>query len=104
MIFIDKTTAINFRHSRIDNPGEIKGFTKKMSMATFPLMQSRRTECEILQLVPNDEPLVMGYGESLCHPFDNFNKEIGRKNALERAIRHLDRNMRKQIWTAYLNR
>jgi len=104
MIYIDKTTAINFRHSRVDNPDGVKAPNKRLSESKDSLMKSRRTECEILQILPDQEPLVMGYGESLCHPNDNFNKEFGRKNALARAISKMARQDRTVIWNAYFNR
>lgn len=48
--------------------------------------------------------LLIGDGESNCHPSDNFCKETGRKIALERAVARLDRDTRREIWRLYFDR
>lgn len=40
-------------------------------------------------------------GVAVCHPNDPFCRATGRKIALARAIKHLDREIRTQIWKAY---
>lgn len=49
---------------------------------------------------------VIDAGEIHCgiaylHPNDRYCKATGRKIALARAIEHLERGMRTQIWKAY---
>jgi len=39
-----------------------------------------------------------------CSPKDNFCKETGRKISLTRAIAHLPKEERTQIWKDYFNR
>ena len=41
---------------------------------------------------------------AVCSESDNFNKEVGRKLALRRAIRPFPRGSRSQIWRAYHQR
>lgn len=43
-------------------------------------------------------------GEALCSAQDVFNKEVGRKISLSRAIQGFPRETRKQIWEAYFGR
>jgi hypothetical protein len=38
------------------------------------------------------------------HPKDRDVKELARKAAVSRLVRNFDRNTRRSIWTAYLNR
>ena len=40
-------------------------------------------------------------GDSLCSFSDQFSYETGRRISLTRAIKHLPRNERKEIWAAY---
>jgi hypothetical protein len=40
-------------------------------------------------------------GVTVCSPRDNFNRYAGRKIAFARAICHLSRSSREQIWEAY---
>lgn len=103
MIYVTDNLAINFRHSSVETTLGMKNSTKRMSTISA-ISKSRRTECEILQFVPESDPNVVGYGESLCHPSDNFSKETGRKNSLNRAISHMSREDRALIWAAYHNR
>lgn len=41
------------------------------------------------------------FGEAECHPLDNFDRRIGRRLALTRAIEELPRETRKEIWQEY---
>lgn len=41
------------------------------------------------------------FGSASCHPGDQFNKRIGRKLAMARALKPLPRNLRQQIWAEY---
>lgn len=49
-------------------------------------------------LINPDDGVTVGYGESVCNESDNFNRAIGRKIALARAINHLPRGERSKIW------
>lgn len=40
-------------------------------------------------------------GLAICHENDQFNKAVGRKISLGRALQPLPRELRKQIWYAY---
>lgn len=96
MIYINQNTAINFRHLTANaqhTAGNREG-----------ILPSRVTECEIVSVQGENIVEILAFGESRCHPFDNFNKEVGRKNSLSRAVKTLGRDFRKQIWTAYFNR
>jgi hypothetical protein len=44
---------------------------------------------------------LVSEGIAYCSPVDHFNKSVGRKKALARAIKTLPREIRAQIWTAY---
>lgn len=43
-------------------------------------------------------------GEAFCHPTDQFRRSTGRKVALARALKSLDRATRTQIWNAYFQK
>lgn len=43
-------------------------------------------------------------GVAIKHPKDRDVKELARKAAISRLVRNFDRNTRRSIWTAYLNR
>jgi hypothetical protein len=107
MIYITKNTAINFRHSEVENPEFLppKNGTFKLSRGyTSTVAKSKRTECEIVTVEDNKIVEVISTGVSLCHPYDNFNKELGRKNSLTRALADLPRDVRREAWKAYFNR
>ena len=57
------------------------------------------TEVQIANCEWDSTSYLLGAG--LCHPNDQFNKAIGRKVALARAISGLPRETRTQIWKAY---
>lgn len=97
MIYINQNTAINFRHLTVD--AQYTAGNREVD-----ILPSRVTECEIVSVEGENIVEILASGESRCHPFDNFNKEVGRKNSLGRAVKTLDRDFRKQIWTAYFNR
>ena len=42
--------------------------------------------------------------QTFCSIKDNFCKETGRKISLGRAVMFFDKQIRKEIWEAYLNR
>ena len=49
---------------------------------------------------------LLGHGIAICHPWDVFVKEAGRKLALTRALKasKLDRATRFLVWDAYFQR
>jgi hypothetical protein len=53
-------------------------------------------ECTILK-----NGKVMSRGKSFCHPNDIFNKSVGRKKALAKAVLFLPKEMRQLIWDEY---
>lgn len=68
----------------------------------------RTTMCTIEKvsagkLFKEDGELV-STAKSMCNPVDNFNKDIGRKISLTRAIKEFPKEVRKLIWDSYLNR
>ncbi len=44
---------------------------------------------------------LINNGQAICHPDDRFSKKFGRKLALTKAIRDLDKSTRSAIWKKY---
>lgn len=63
---------------------------------------SAQTKCSLVDR--NDE--VIGTGWAYCVQGDQFNKEIGRRLALTRALSNseLDKESRRSVWVAYFDR
>ncbi len=74
------------------------------------------THCYIFE-VPKDSDTVdmekeylLADGDAICHPFDQFNKRVGRKIALTRALKlmtskyGMTKDFRKFIWEEYFKR
>ena len=65
------------------------------------------TDATLCDVIVNDKPY---WAISCCSAADNFNKEVGRKVALARAIEKarkevdLPKPIRQQIWQRYFNR
>lgn len=60
------------------------------------------TNCDIFfSDTETNEGIVVFTGTALLHPKDNFNKAIGRKISLTRAIEDLPKTVRTQIWEKY---
>jgi len=87
MVVINNNQAINFRHRIVSEPVFENGF--------------RCTECEIID---TNSDQVLASGRAFCHPEDQFNKEIGRKKALERALKGFSKEFREEAWLAYMKR
>lgn len=64
----------------------------------------RMTFCVVLRRHESDGHTTLLSGRARCSKKDNFNKEAGRKLALERAIAILPRADRALIWSAYFGR
>lgn len=63
----------------------------------------RETCCECLTVIgleTGDFP-ISTIGRAFCNATDQFNRAIGRRIALTRAIAHFPRAIRTQIWKAY---
>ena len=87
-MFFVENTKVTFRHSPDDHFG-------------------RSTHCKIF-LAPDDEQGddgrdLIATGMASCHPKDQYDKNVGRKIALSRALKMLtdDRVLRKTYWDAY---
>ena len=48
--------------------------------------------------------LLIGEGHSYCSLMDNFDRKVGRKLALARAIAELDKDTRTEIWKEYMKK
>jgi hypothetical protein len=60
----------------------------------LPFVKS--TECKVFS-----NNMLIGFGITYCSKNDNFNRKIGRKISLTRAISKLDKSTRKEIWDNY---
>ncbi len=76
-----KPVRISFKHAR--TPGGTLGSALGISAMTYCKFDDR----------------IMG--TALCSTLDNFNRNMGRKIALQRAIKDLPKDQRKLIWSAY---
>lgn len=83
------TVKFTFRHTKLDNLMEIN---HRFIHAV--------TQCD---LTVNDKSFA---GVAACVVGDNFNKEVGRKIALTRALKKADlpKDVRADVWIAYFNR
>src|SRR3990167_4374060 len=66
----------------------------------------RYTYCEIFELDEAGEPILKAEGVAKCAAGDNFQKRVGRKIALTRALKKMDLNKteRSMVWLRYLLR
>ena len=62
-----------------------------------------KTLCRILRKGAF-ECLLVTYGQAVCGKKDQFEKEIGRKISLERALKSQDKPFRTAVWEAYFAR
>jgi hypothetical protein len=83
--------ALHFRHT--DDPLMV---ARKLTHASI-----HKTPC-----VSKDRPCltIALTGIAYCAKSDNFDKQIGRKLALQRALYHFPREIRGHIWKAYFER
>lgn len=56
------------------------------------------TECFMYK---NTTDKRVGWGIAICSRQDNFNKSIGRKIALARALKSFDKETRTRFWSKY---
>jgi len=91
----NQTYFINFQHDIYDEPRYHHGVWVK-----------GKTVCTIEQ-GPKDEPIITGYGEAYCSEDDQFQKELGRRMSLTRALEMLwpdSREARRAAWKVYHER
>lgn len=77
---------VKWQHKRQEDQIKIGGRTKELCGIT---------RCEVRM----DHGTL--YGEAWCLKSDNYDKNKGRKESLTRAIKPLDRKIRKHFWMAY---
>ena len=62
-----------------------------------------RTECIITERNPKtEEDEVIYYGEAYCSVNDTFDKSVGRKLSLARALETAPKDFRTKVWKLYL--
>jgi len=52
----------------------------------------------------DDNGKKIGESVAICDPRDNFDKSVGRKIALQRALVEIDKSTRAKIWSAYFTK
>jgi len=60
--------------------------------------------CRLFGIDEEGECHFLGFSFSRLHPDDQFDPETGRKIALQRLVQTFDRETRRRIWEAYINR
>jgi hypothetical protein len=88
MIATEIGVRVQFKHEQ--NPGGcLEGFNAV-------------SRCYLVDEAGND----IGVGAAFCVAEDQFNKEIGRRIALTRALSNskLEKDARRQVWEAYFGR
>ena len=83
---------VTFKHF-IPDEKDRETYTKEAFMETFG------TSCEIAST--GSGLYLYGYGSSDLHPNDNFDRKIGRKIALTRALKDFPAGVRVKFWEAY---
>jgi len=63
----------------------------------------RETSCQIHKLLGKDKELISD-GLATCGLSDQFQKEVGRKKSLTRALSKYKKDFRLVVWNAYFNR
>lgn len=102
----DRTLGIAFKH---EPKMKIIGFVPNRNYAATqgePIKKEiRTTKCEIYEVVGTDARLV-GHAKAECSLTDNFNKAVGRKVALTRALEFMKmgKAYRTIVWEAYNTR
>ena len=87
-------------------------FTSPVSFKTYRIgfrydltnSGNRRVTANLTTRDLRGNPSVEFTGESILHPRDPWNKELGRKLALTRALKGLSKPTRTQAWKAYFGR
>ena len=93
MSFNTEWAKIEFSHPEMDHE-ELLKFN-----ISIPSHDTRR--CTVVNIISLETGDVLSKGISVCHEIDNFNKSVGRKNALTHAVSIYSKSFRKQIWDAY---
>jgi hypothetical protein len=67
----------------------------------------RKTLCQVYKLLQDERQLISS-GTAVCGPLDQFQKEVGRKVSLTRALQTigpcLNKKLRTEIWKEYFAR
>lgn len=88
-MFVIDNVRVSFHHDIEQEDGEpVRG-------STICLLEKKH----------NDEFEKIGWGEAICYPKDQFNKAIGRKVALTKALNGFfsDKEFRTRVWNKYFN-
>jgi hypothetical protein len=107
MIRFDSKTlgkvTLKFRHHL--PTVEVKPNNDLISMVNGLKVTQGSTEC-FMQVDDGNDPILEFFGVAHTHPADHYNKETGRKIALERAIEcaGLTPSQSREIWAGYYSR
>lgn len=52
----------------------------------------------------NDSGKTISESKAICDPRDNFDKSVGRKIALRRAMENIGKSERQAIWSGYFSK
>jgi len=102
----DKVIGISFAYlSKVEAGDPNKSLSEYLSKTVLDMFEVRYTNCELF-LLDNEAPMALVKGEARCSRQDNFNKAVGRKVALAKALKeiNLPKQERKLIWEAYHSR
>lgn len=75
----------------------------RFDLLFFHDVTKRRTTCQVLPsaMIAIDIDLPLNEGHAYCCHTDQFNRKVGRKVALTRALRPYPRAVRQAVWHAY---
>lgn len=92
-----RTYRVRFEYRR----GRVFGWPA-ITKSSKDARQNVTTTCKITETVGGVSQEF--YGETKCHSTDKFQKSLGRRSALARAVKHIDdRNVRRAIWDKYFD-
>jgi hypothetical protein len=104
MIYVSDTTRIRFRHAITNTDKEIFAMAPVPNMKDFGFVKGF-TECFIETEMENGSWCIWFEGHAICSWEDNFDRAIGRKVALARALKHIEeKSLRKDFWEAYFRK
>jgi len=81
-------------------------YTRKETNFIDPKTLKKVMQPYAISIALSKDNTEIARGVAICHDKDQFNKEVGRKKALRRAISEisLSKDERKAIWDDYNNR
>ena len=101
MIYVSDTTRIRFRHT-IPTEGT---WVYRVSPEIIPHRISGATQCMIETKNGDGEWGTWQDGEAVCSLSDSFQRSVGRKIALTRALVGVEpKSLRKDFWEAYFRK